>query len=306
MAALQIAVAAVVEGLAHSLHSGARRLFHGRGHCYGELDYINIDWYQPVLLITLYRAVDEREWSAFVDALTVVKGLVACAVVQHRQLRDGPIDLLWGQLPEDLCAIENGLRYRLSLGEKQNIGFFLDMAPGRRWLQERAQDRRVLNLFAYTCAFSVAAVAGGAERVVNVDMSKAALAVGRHNHVLNQQQHKIQRDVQFLGYDLFRCWGKVSRAGPYDLAVIDPPSRQKGSFVAVKDYVRVLRRITELMAPGADVLLCLNAPELTETFLTDSVAAELPGARLIERLENRPDLPEIDPQRNVKMLHYQL
>jgi len=306
MGALDIAAVAVIEQLNRSVDGGARRLFHGRGHCYGELDYINIDWYQPVLLITLYKAVDDRDWRDFVKVLDPIKALVTCTVVQHRQLRGGPIDLLWGQLPGDLCAVEHGLRYSLSLGEKQNIGFFLDMEPGRYWLQQRAKDCRVLNLFAYTCAFSVAAIAGGADRVVNVDMSKAALAVGRHNHLINQQEHKLRRDVQFLGYDLFRSWSKVAKQGPYDIAVIDPPSRQKGSFIAVKDYVRVLRRMAGLMTAGGDLLLCLNAPELSETFLTDCVAAELPEATLIARLDNRVDLPEIDAQRNVKMLHYRL
>jgi len=306
MAALHIAAEAVINALSHHCDGGARRLFHGRGHCYAELDYINIDWYQPVLLITLYKAVEEAAWDEFVLSLAPIKALTVCAVVQHRQLRGGPIDVLWGQLPSDLCAVEHGLRYSLSLGEKQNIGFFLDMEPGRHWLQQRAKDRRVLNLFAYTCAFSVAAIAGGADRVVNVDMSKAALAVGRHNHLINQQQHKLRRDVQFLGYDLFRSWGKVAKQGPYDIAVIDPPSRQKGSFIATKDYVRVLRRIASLMTPGADLLLCLNAPELSASFLSDCVVAELPGATLVARLDNREDLPEIDAQRNVKMLHYRL
>ena len=89
------------------------------------------------------------------------------------------------------------------------------MRLGRQWVQERSQGKRVLNLFAYTCGFSVAAKAGGANQVVNVDMAKGALSRGRDNHRLNEHD---MSDVTFMGYDIFRSWGKITKYGPYDLA----------------------------------------------------------------------------------------
>ncbi len=91
-----------------------------------------------------------------------------------------------------------GLRYQLELGKAQNTGLFLDMRHGRDWLRRHAAGKRVLNLFAYTCAFSVAALAGGAERVVNVDMQSRALSRGRHR--LNRRA--LER-VQFAALDIF-------------------------------------------------------------------------------------------------------
>lgn len=311
---MQQVVDAVVNGLTaegiNAVQLESTRLFHGRGQTYEGLGYINVDWFQPVLLITLYQEPEPGQWALFVAALSAddidLSSVVSCAVVQHRYRRDGPVEFLWRELPEKLLAKENQLDFLLSLGEKQNIGFFLDMAPGRRWLQSVSQDKRVLNLFSYTCPFSVAAIAGGAKTVLNVDMSKAALNVGRENHRINQQKARLHQDVQFLSYDLFRSWRKIINKGPYDIVVIDPPSRQKGSFIATKDYCRVVRRLPELMPEGGDILVCLNAPEMGENFLLEVMQQEVPNARFIKRLDNRDDMPESDIQRSLKMLHYKL
>ena len=285
----------------------ACRFFHGRGQTVEGLNYLNVDWFKPVLLVTLYSDVIDSEWRDFVSQLTQLgAGRVVCCVVQYRHRRGAPIDILWGDLPEKIFAAEQGLDFSLSFGEKQNSGFFLDMAPGRQWLMERSEGLRVLNLFAYTCSFSVAAIKGGARTVMNVDMSKAALNVGRDNHRINHQEDKLKRDVQFLAYDIFRSWKKIIARGPYDIVVVDPPSRQIGSFIADKDYARVLRRIPSLMPAGGELLACLNAPELGESFLTQIVERELPDAELVSRLDNRKDFPEIDSQRNLKMLHYRV
>ena len=163
---------------------------------------------------------------------------------------------------------EDGARFRVHVLTGQNHGLFLDMAEGRRWVRQLAgrQPRlKVLNLFAYTCAFSVAALQGGARQVVNLDMSHGALRIGQQNHQLNG----LSAGASFLAHDLFTTWGKVNRSGPYDLVIADPPSYQKGSFVATKDYARLMRRLPDLLNPGGHALLCLNAPELGLAFLQD-------------------------------------
>src|SRR5690606_8667359 len=172
-------------------------------------------------------------------------------LLQHRYLLESSTEALLGEVPQEWLITENGLRYKLDLGIKQNNGLFLDMRYGRRWIQEQARGKRVLNLFAYTCGFSVAAIAGGAEHVVNLDMAKAALSRGRENHRLNE--HDLRR-VSFLGHELFKSWGKVKKTGPYDLIVIDPPSFQKGSFALTRDYQKILRRLPELLGERGTVL----------------------------------------------------
>ncbi len=296
----------ISSGLSAHKHSGASRFFHGRGQLYEGLGDINVDWFSPVLLITLYSELEDGWWSDFESQVSRFSDDVDSILVQRRYLRGGPIEALVGEIPSHALASEHGLNYRLSFGDKQNIGFFMDMEPGRNWLNTRCRGKKILNLFSYTCSFSVAAIAGGAHSVVNVDMSSAALAVGRGNHQINQHQERLQRDVQFLSHDIFRSWKKIVNKGPYDIVIIDPPSRQRGSFIADKDYGRVLRRLESLLPEGGDILACLNAPELGEAFLTTLFVKESPSAKLVGRLPNRVDFPEKNPQRSLKMLHYTL
>ena len=97
----------------------------------------------------------------------------------------------------------------------------------RQWVADHSQNSRVLNLFAYTCSFSVAAIAGGAQQVVNVDMSRSALQRGRENHRLNQLD---ERRSTYLAVELFRSFSKLRKLGPFDLIICDPPGDQGDSF----------------------------------------------------------------------------
>jgi len=171
------------------------------------------------------------------------------------------------------------------------------MAEGRRWVRAHAQGAKVLNLFAYTCAFSVAALQGGAREVINLDMAQGALTTGQQNHQLNGLS-----GARFLAHDLFSSWGKVTRMGPYDLIVADPPSYQKGSFVANKDWPRLLRRLPDLLKAGGRALLCLNAPEIPEQFLRDVLAAEAPELVVEQRLPNPAAFADVSPDRALKVL----
>ena len=283
-----------------------RRLFHGRGRRWPGLEHVTADWLQGVLLVSLFREPGEDELAALERLLLGLcespqwraSGAEAL-LLQHRYRPDSAMQALFGEVPEERVVSENGLRYLLDLGRKQNNGLFLDMRLGRQWVQARAAGQRVLNLFAYTCGFSVAAIAGGAEHVVNLDMARAALSRGRDNHRLNG--HDLSR-VEFLGHELFKSWGKVKKSGPYDLVIIDPPSFQKGSFALGKDYPRILRRLPELLAPGGRVLACVNDPSVSPAFLIQGMAAEAPELAFVERLDNPPEFADIDEDAALKAL----
>ncbi|KAF1047296.1 MAG: Ribosomal RNA large subunit methyltransferase I [Xylophilus sp.] len=106
---------------------------------------------------------------------------------RHASLRiEGRSDtrLMAGAVPEPHVVTEAGARYRVHVLRGQNHGRFLDMAAGRQWVRGHLATwprARVLNLFAYTCAFSVVALQAGAKSVVNIDMSHGALATGQQN-----------------------------------------------------------------------------------------------------------------------------
>jgi 23S rRNA (cytosine1962-C5)-methyltransferase len=283
-----------------------RRLFHGRGRCWPGLEQVTVDWLQGVLLVALFKPVSDGELAALQQMLLDLGQANAwqqsgahSLLLQQRYLPESPTQWLLGE-PVELWDIrEHGLHYRLDLGKKQNTGLFLDMRHGRQWVQAQAAGKRVLNLFAYTCGFSVAALAGGAQQVVNLDMAKAALSRGRDNHRLNQ--HDLSQ-VVFLGHDLFKSWGKVAKYGPYDLIIIDPPSFQRGSFVLSKDYPKVLRRLPELLSASGLVLACSNEPEIGPDYLIQAMIAEAPGLRFVERLSNPPEFPDSQPDSALKAL----
>lgn len=283
-----------------------RRLFHGRGRCWPGLEQLTADWLQGVLLVTLFKEPQPEELEALRQTLGQLTTAPAWAasqgrhlVLQHRYRPDSACEWLSGEPLETWDIVENGLRFRLDLGRNQNTGLFLDMRLGRRWVQEQAAGRRVLNLFAYTCGFSVAAVAGGASQVVNLDMARGPLNRGRDNHRLNG--HDLGR-VSFLGHELFKSWGKLHKLGPYDLVIVDPPSFQKGSFVLTQDYRRILRRLPELLVPGGTLLACINDPAIGPDFLLEETAREAPSLHFVERLENPPEFPDVAPAAGLKAL----
>lgn len=283
-----------------------RRLFHGRGRCWPELEQITVDWLQGVLLVGLFREPPPGQLEALQTMLLQLAEQPVwtgqAILVQHRYLPDSPGHWLLGEPQPQREVVEDGLRYLLDLGVRQNSGLFLDMRLGRRWVRERSAGRRVLNLFAYTCGFSVAAIAGGAEQVVNLDMAKSALARGRENHRLNG--HDASK-VAYLGHELFKSWGKVRKYGPYDLIIIDPPTFQRGSFVLTQDYAKILRRLPELLNEGGTVLACVNDPGIGQDFLIDGMAEHAPTLRFVERLDNPPEFPDADPQGGLKALVFQ-
>ena len=279
----------------------AARLFHGRGHAWPGLHHINIDWYAPVVFITLYEAEDAERLQALANELFAAIDECDTVIAQYRHESMAPMEALVGQLPDALTVEEHGLKYGLNFGKFQNIGLFPDMANGRLWVKQQAQGKRVLNLFSYTCGFSVAALAGGADKVINFDMSKRALSIGRDNHRLND--HDLSR-VVFEGVDIFRSFGRLKKHGPYDLVISDPPTFQKGSVDIRKDYPRLVRRLRDYLAPQAELLLCLNAPELGADFLLDVVEQECPDWQFIERIANPDAFVEATETSGLKVLRF--
>lgn len=289
------------------LPDDTRRLFHGRGRRWPGLEQITVDWLQGVVLVALFREPEPDSLAALkallLRQLRVQPALAqARLLLQHRYTADSQAEWLLGEPLEQQRISEDGLHYLLDLGRKQNNGLFLDMRLGRQWVRAHAHQRRVLNLFAYTCGFSLAAIAGGATQVVNLDMSRAALNRGRENHRLNG--HDLTH-VSFLDHELFKSWGKVKRLGPYDLVIIDPPSFQKGSFALDRDYARILRRLPELLTPNGQVLACLNDPGTGPDFLIRAMQEQAPALRFIERLDNPPEFADIDPAAGLKALLFE-
>lgn len=283
----------------------ARRLFHGRGGLFPGHEHLALDAFPPVFLLTSFKPLSDEALAEVHQALArrwaqVAPGQPLNWVYQCRQEGQPQTRLMAGAVPERHVVSERGTNYLVHVLRGQNHGLFLDMAEGRQWVREHARGRKLLNLFAYTGAFSVVALQGGAKQVLNVDMSGGAMAIAQQNHALNG----LASGASFLAHDIFKTWGRITRSGPYDLVIVDPPSFQKGSFVATKDYLRLVRRLPDLLVPGGEALLCLNAPEMGPGFLQDLVREAAPELVFQQRLDNPASFADANPERALKALVY--
>ena len=279
----------------------SQRIFHGRGGCFPELEWCCVDFFAPVVLITCFREPPDK----FIDE---VAGFISsqskdiCVIQQNRHLPKSPFEIICGDLPQQVFARRQSLQFILNF-DQQNVGYFLDMEPGRQWLEQRAKDKKILNLFSYTCAFSIVGKEAGAREVVNIDMSKRGLSIGRENHRLNNDD---LAGIQFFGLDILKSWSRIKKHGPYDIIIVDPPSYQKGSFVAFSDYSKIIRRLKDFSAPNAEILLCLNDPKTSPQFLIDLVASEAPYLQYQGRLPVHPDFPDKSEDSSLKLLSYRM
>jgi 23S rRNA (cytosine1962-C5)-methyltransferase len=191
---------------------------------------------------------------------------------------------------------ENGLRFLADVGSGQKTGFFLDQRDNRSRLRQLARERTVLNLFSYSGAFSVAALAGRASRAVDVDSSSAALALARENRRANGFE---AADADFVQADVFDdLRQRVSAGETWDVVVCDPPAfAKKRSDVdrAARGYKDVNRLAMSLVAPGGWLLTCscsglVDADLFQKIVFSASVDARVPFA-LAARQGAGPDHP---------------
>ena len=194
--------------------------------------------------------------------------------------------------PDVLAVVEEGVPYRVRLGDGLSTGIFLDQRANRRRVRELASGRSVANLFSYTCAFSVAAAFGGAWRTVSVDASAVALERGREN--LEQAGMMDRGEHLFVVDDAFRWLARAkSKNDRFDLVLLDPPSystTKKTRFAASSDYVDLAAAALAIVHPGGRLLACSNHRGIARAkfrrFLFD--AAKVAG-RTPKQIKDLPD-----------------
>ncbi len=152
--------------------------------------------------------------------------------------------------------VESGARYLIRPAAGLSVGLFLDMREVREWVRNMARGRTVLNLFAYTCSLGVSAMLGGAERVLNVDVSKPYLEWGQENYRLND----LTPDPHdFVFGDAFDWLRRLARRNErFDMVIVDPPSFSSTPFSVVRDYPRLIEAAVGALAPGGILLAATN------------------------------------------------
>ena len=211
-------------------------------------------------------AAELHTWTKSVDF--TIERVFGRFLPKKNEERETP-KLLSGSQSESLqtVATENHLKYGIDFGAGYSVGLFVDQRENRRFVQQ-SKPKRLLNCFAYTCSFSVAAASVGAA-TVNVDLSKKSLERGRQNFALNDLSTDGHK---FIADDVRPVLQRFARRGEkFDMIVLDPPtfSRTKGgkAFHVEKDFEELIANTLELAERGAHVLLSTNCETLSEQAL---------------------------------------
>jgi 23S rRNA (cytosine1962-C5)-methyltransferase len=208
--------------------------------------------------------------------------------------RSAPV-LLSGDpaLPLETVVKENGISFALDFAAGYSAGLFIDQRANRA-LVRRVGVKKLLNTFAYTCSFSVAAALGGAE-TVSIDLSKKSLDRGRENFALNNLSTDGHR---FLADDVLDVLPRLARRGErFDCILLDPPTFSRGNkgrrWQVESDLEGLLTSALELAAPQARILLSTNCTRFTRRSLETVAKFALKLTRMNGSFHNEPEPPDV-------------
>lgn len=211
-------------------------------------------------------------------------------LVRNPGERDTPVLLSGDTESSPLETVsESGLLYELDFSASYSPGLFPDQRLNRLFLRER-KPRRVLNCFAYTCAFSVAAASVGAE-TVSVDISKSSLQRGRRNFELNSISAEGHR---FIPEDVPTFLRRLIKRGEkFDAIILDPPTFGRSgtgkTFRFERDFPPLLECAHQLSLPSGAILLSTNFTAWDEAALIDCARSILPSKTKFHQIPAPPD-----------------
>lgn len=296
-------------GLISNSTTNGFRLIHGEGD---ELPGLVIDIYGSTAVVQCHSAGMWRLRDALESVLLALKELhlnqIVFRLVEAQVDDEGsgnekseaepgapkldPIEPNVQSKSKIVTFSENGLRFLVDVEAGQKTGFFLDQRMNRMRIKDYARGRHVLNAFSYTGAFSVYALAGGAESVCSVDASKPAIDMCRQNVVLNfaQAVHRCE------AADCFTYLDQVSDS--FDLIVLDPPAfakHQRAIQRAVRGYETINTLAMKKIRPGG-ILATFSCSQLvTRELFRDSIlraaASARRSVRILEHLHQAPCHP---------------
>jgi 23S rRNA (cytosine1962-C5)-methyltransferase len=248
--------------LIDSNHESAFRLFNGFTE--GRPDIV-IDMYAATVVIHNYAENPEQGAVLVEEAQQFLN-------TSLNWLRAGIVKMRNGATQEDKCGKllfgteldrkikEHNTWYAINLTLNRDSSLYLDTRNLRKWLIENLNGKSIFNSFAYTGSFGVAALKGGASRVVQVDLNREFLNIARESYSLNG--FPIQKG-NFIPRDFFEQVGNMKRENKFfDCAIIDPPffsTTPKGKVDQEKESARLINKIRPLINDGGYLVAINNA-----------------------------------------------
>jgi 23S rRNA (cytosine1962-C5)-methyltransferase len=244
--------------LPDSDHQAAFRLFNG---FYEGCPDLVVDVYGCTLVVHDYGEQPSpslmREIAEYIHtSLNWLRaGIVKFRNGKTQEEKQG--QLLFGDTPDKKIS-EHGIWYALDLTMNRDASFYLDTQNLRKWLLENMRGKSVLNTFAYTGSLGVAAMAGGATRVMQTDLSRQFLNLAKESYTLNGFPIHKQ---DFLAQDFFPVIARFkSMKQTFDCVIIDPPffsTTSRGKVDLVNESKRLINKVRPLINDGG-VLIAIN------------------------------------------------
>jgi 23S rRNA (cytosine1962-C5)-methyltransferase len=201
--------------------------------------------------------------------------------------------LLYGAI-DDVLVKENGIPFYIDILRGQKTGFFIDQRDNRKLVREFAAGKKVLNLFSYTGGFSSYALAGNAELVHSVDISKKAIEYADRNIALLDMDTTIHQSFAENVFDFL----DEMPADFYDLIVVDPPAFAKHHKVkeqGVKGYRNINRKAMEKIKSGGFIFTFSCSQAISQddfqTIIFSAAAMENKNVRIVKHLQHALDHP---------------
>lgn len=244
----------------HSKDTTAFRVFNGEGDGIGGL---TIDYFDEYYLITWYS----RGIYAFKDNIfKAIKALVSFEGIYEKKRfeENGMVvdedSYVYGRkAPEPLIVKENNVNFAIYLNDGAMVGVFLDQKEVRKAIKEKySRNKRVLNTFSYTGAFSMAAAKGGAI-TTSVDLASRSLEKTTENFTINNidpQKHEI------IVQDVFLYFKHAKKEKlKFDVVILDPPSfatSKDNKFSAARDYKDLVKTVIEITEDNGMIVASTN------------------------------------------------
>lgn len=283
----------------------AFRLFNGEGDGFGG---VTVDYYADYLVISWYNQTIYHFQKLIVDSLLNVFP-TAKGVVEKIRFKSELKESRWlaGEKPQEpLIILENGVSYAVYLDEGYMTGVFLDQKEVRgRLTEELAAGQKVLNMFSYTGAFSVAAAYGGALETTSVDLAQRSLPKTQEQFEVNGLSLKQQRIIVMDTFDYFRYAARKNLT--YDLIILDPPSfaqNKKKTFSVAKDYGRLIEDSVEILSDEGMIIASTNAANLPIKKFKQSIEEALKKKEVSFQLAESYRLPADFPASNFEESNY--
>lgn len=232
---------------------------------------VSIDLYETKVCLSEYRAKhhltedEHKEWiektiEVTADVLQISEEDI---YTKERKRKAGRLSQYQKNADEKefFEVEENGLKFLVNLTDYLDTGLFTDHRITRKMVMDEAKNKKVLNLFAYTGAFSVYAAAGNAEEVVTVDLSNTYIEWAKRNFELNQFTDTAK--YKFAVADVLQYLHTLEPES-FDLVVMDPPtfsnSKKMKDFLDIQlDHAELLNLALKATKPGGVIYFSNNA-----------------------------------------------